>query len=142
MNETFEKEVMPYCYRIYISTKEGQHMHTGAYHVKLVLSCAVLHSNSATHSNTRKPTPPYLLQFQGLSSTHMFIPLTLERGLSLVGRSDERSRNGGDRRGVGGNGGRDPPLTYATPRLSPSKLLPSSPANPPHGPLHADLFPS
>ena len=70
-------------------------MHTGAYHVKLVFSCAALHSRTATHSNTRKPTSPYLLQSQGSSSEHVFIPLILEHGLGTMGCSEEPSRNGG-----------------------------------------------
>ena len=68
-------------------------MHTCAYHVKLVLSCVALNSHAATHSNTRKPTHPYLLPSQCLSSKHVFLFLILQRGLGLVGRSDEPSKN-------------------------------------------------
>ena len=50
-------------------------MHTGAYHVKIVLSCAALHSHAATHSNTRKPTHPYLLPSQNPFSNMCYFPL-------------------------------------------------------------------
>ena len=106
-NATFVKEGMPSCYRTYTSTKEGQHMHTGAYIVKLVLSCAALHSHAAIHSNIRKRTHPYLLSSQGPSSKHVFLPLILQHGLGLVGRSDEPPRTGGGRKGsTGWQGGR------------------------------------
>ena len=80
---TFVKDEMPSCYKKYTSIKEGQHMYTGAYHVKLVLSCAALHPHAATHSNTRKPTHPYLLQ--GHSSKHVSIILDSAARFELGG---------------------------------------------------------
>ena len=77
-------------------------MHTGTYHVKLVLRCAGLYSHPGTHSNTGKPTHPYLLPSQCRSSKYMFLPLILQRGLGLVGYSDELSGNGGAEWGGGG----------------------------------------
>ena len=61
-------------------------------------SAAFPRCNTLKHKKTytRRPTtiPKSLLE-------HVLLPLILQRGLGLVGRSDEPSRNGGGRKGGG-----------------------------------------
>ena len=74
------------------------HWHLPCQDCPQLRSAAFPHYNTLKHNKTYTPTPTTIPKSL---LEHVLLPLILQRGLGLVGRSDGPSRNGGGRKGGG-----------------------------------------